>query len=90
MSNSAPTAEDMRLLLATQAAAAASDEGDGKADYYRKKKAKEFAQAYVFVKDFRAELLEAEPDLTITEALLSNKLYELWAAKAEVKGEREV
>ena len=83
-------AAELKALMAKEALAAEKTADDSKTEYYRRKKAKEFAQAYVFVKDLRTDLLEAEPDLKITEALLANKLFELWDAKAENKQEREV
>ncbi len=87
--NTAPDADAMRALLKRNAEAAASEEGNDKESYYRKKRAKEFAQHFVFVTDFIAELREAEPDIKITETLIGDKLNELWSAKAEIKNERE-
>jgi len=82
--------EELKALMAKEALASEDNADDKKVKYYREKKAKEFASAYVFVKDFRAELLEADPDIKITEKLLADKLFELWDAKASNKGEREV
>ncbi len=82
--------EELKALMSKEALASESTESDKKTAYYRMKKAKEFANAYVFVKDLRTELLEAEPDLKITEALLADKLNELWSAKADNKSDREV
>lgn len=82
--------DKLNALMAKEALAAEKSSENSKVEYYRMKKAKEYAQAYVFVKDFRAELLEAEPDLKITESLLAEKLNQLWSSKSANKAEREV
>ena len=64
-----------------------SNASDSKTAYYRKKKAQEFVQGYILVKQLRENLEEGEK---FTEAKAVEMLIEHWEDKAEAKEEVEI
>lgn len=64
-----------------------SSTSDSKTAYYRKKKAQEFVQGYILVKQLREADKSGE---TFTENHAIDMLVEHWETKANVKDEVEI
>jgi hypothetical protein len=78
------SADQLKAILAAQAAAAAADAGADDKTKGRQKAAREWVAHYIAVKNLRTDLIESglDPEL-FTAELGAEKLVELWTAKSK-------
>ena len=82
--NSSMSADQLKAILAAQAAAAAADAGADDKTKGRQKAAREWVAHYIAVKNLRTDLIESGLDEgTFTAEIAAEKLVELWTAKSQ-------
>ncbi len=89
--NKLVTGSDLQALIAKETLAAETDASDKKTEFNRRKAAKEWVQHYVYISEFKAELIAdgLDPEL-FTADNAAQLLFERWNDKAVVRGSKAI